>query len=64
MADTQIPAKCPECGQLTVDNRYHCEEKTKRHGMTWWAKNCLTMSCRCGVTYAAHGHHPKKAATS
>lgn len=55
-----VPAKCPECGRLTVDNKRHCKADDAPGNAAFWAKSCLTMTCRCGVTYAAHGHYPRR----
>ena len=63
MNETNVPPRCPECGRLTVDNRRHCKPTDEPGNVAFWAKSCLTMSCTCGVTYAAHGHYPRRAAS-
>ena len=62
-AATMVPAKCPECGRLTADNLRHCKPDDKPGHAIFWATKCLTMVCSCGVTYAAHGHYPRRAAS-
>lgn len=46
--ETQVPAKCPGCGRLTVDNQPHCKEKKS----SAWQKTCSWMKCvKCKTTY-------------
>ena len=59
--EANVPPKCPECGRLTVDNRRHCKPQDEPGAMEFWASKCLTMTCSCGVTYARHGHYPRRA---
>lgn len=40
-SELQIEPKCPDCGRLTVDNNFHCPEKSHSQ----WAKSCRWMKC-------------------
>ena len=44
--ELNVPAKCPFCGKLTVENRQHCTKEA-----SVWAVCCQTMVCDCGGTY-------------
>ena len=54
---TNAPAKCPECGRISIDNRRHCKPKDEPGAVAFWSKHCLTYVCICGTTYASHGHY-------
>lgn len=46
-----VPAQCPNCGRLTVDNRQHCPDMPASQ----WARVCLAMTCaKCGTGYHTH----------
>lgn len=46
-----VPAQCPTCGRLTVDNRQHCPDLPASQ----WARMCLAMTCaKCGTSYHTH----------
>lgn len=53
VTETRVPATCPACGRLTVDNVQHCRHLTPAE----WAKKCLVMRCRCGCRYHGQGHY-------
>ena len=51
-AEAQVPAKCPYCGRLTVDNNQHCPNLKPT---SKWLASCATVVCKCGATYRQGG---------